>query len=91
MIRCTFMDQSKFYTLIDRPTSADATVFAYLHVILCLPDEIAASSEAKTTEGFASKLRKLVLAHDSLAQYTRRLWTTWFAKKNSLSTYPKLT
>ncbi|KAI9193667.1 uncharacterized protein BJ171DRAFT_247947 [Polychytrium aggregatum] len=60
-----------------RPSYLDATVFAYLHIILSL---LAGSDE--------TELRKLVLRHENLVQYAKRIWSTWFAttpKRNETS------
>ncbi|KAJ3276195.1 hypothetical protein HDV01_005643 [Terramyces sp. JEL0728] len=66
-------DQQYFYG--SRPTTLDAAVFAYIHIILSLMSK--SSSD--------SKLRKLVLQHDNLVQYSRRLWQNWYARVDSVA------
>jgi hypothetical protein len=63
------------YFFGNKPTSLDAVVFAYLHIILSLLSE--SPSE--------SRLRKMTLQHDNLAQYSKRIWTEWYAKVDSIA------
>ncbi|KAJ3261390.1 hypothetical protein HK103_005998 [Boothiomyces macroporosus] len=58
-----------------QPTTLDAVVFAYIHIILSL------LSKSSTD----SKLRKFVLQHDNLVQYSRRLWQNWYARVDSVA------
>ncbi|KAG0231157.1 metaxin 1 [Actinomortierella wolfii] len=61
------------------PSSLDAILFAYLHVILRLPmvndlqQESSSPDNAKATE-----LTRMVRKHDNLVQYAIRVWNEWF-------------
>lgn len=60
------------YIFGSRPSSLDACVFSYLHVILSvLPPD--------------SRLKSLVLGHDNLTMYSRRIWTAWYSRVDSLA------
>jgi glutathione S-transferase len=54
------------YFLGDRPTSLDATTYAFLWHILNAP--------------YASKLKEAALEHENLVAYTRRISEEWFAE-----------
>lgn len=57
-------DNEFFFGL--RPTYLDATLFAHLHIILSTPSQ-------------QCELRRLVLQHENLVQYSKRIWKQYFA------------
>ncbi|KAJ3007740.1 UNVERIFIED_CONTAM: Metaxin-2 [Siphonaria sp. JEL0065] len=65
----TQLDQ-KQYLFGSKPTLADAVLFAYLHILL---------STFTAPTGTHSSVRDIIKRHDNLIQYSRRIWSTWFA------------
>ncbi|KAI8914603.1 hypothetical protein EDD86DRAFT_199686 [Gorgonomyces haynaldii] len=63
------------YLFGSKPSKADARLFSILFIIMSI---------AKP-----SKLKDLVLKHDLLVKYTKRVWTTWFAKPEHQSLLDK--
>ncbi|ORY38669.1 hypothetical protein BCR33DRAFT_682384 [Rhizoclosmatium globosum] len=68
----TQLDQ-KQYLFGAKPSMADATLFAYLHILL---------STFNSPAGVHSSVRDIIKRHDNLIQYSRRIWSTWFATEN---------
>ncbi|KAK3821261.1 MAG: hypothetical protein J3Q66DRAFT_386142 [Benniella sp.] len=56
------------------PSSLDAVVFSYLHVILTLP-------KIKTAEdaGRSGELARIVRKHENLYKYSQGIWAKWFS------------
>ncbi|KAJ3074183.1 metaxin 1 [Podochytrium sp. JEL0797] len=65
------LDQ-KEYLFGSKPSLADATLFAYLHILL---------STFTSPAGSHSNVRDIIKRHDNLIQYSRRIWSTWFNPK----------
>ncbi|KAI8833268.1 hypothetical protein BJ741DRAFT_612509 [Chytriomyces cf. hyalinus JEL632] len=65
------LDQ-KQYLFGSKPTLADATLFAYLHILL---------STFNTAAGSHSHARDIIMRHDNLVQYARRIWGSWFTER----------
>ncbi|KAI8612645.1 hypothetical protein BC830DRAFT_1135703 [Chytriomyces sp. MP71] len=57
------------YLFGSKPTVADATLFAYLHILL---------STFNAAAGTHSHVRDIIMRHDNLVQYSRRIWSSWF-------------
>ncbi|KAF9355598.1 Metaxin-2 [Mortierella sp. NVP85] len=57
------------------PSSLDAVVFSYLHVILTLP-------KIKTAEdaGRSGELARIVKKHENLYKYSQAIWAKWFSQ-----------
>eukprot|EP00842_Homolaphlyctis_polyrhiza_P000487 jgi/Hompol1/1439/HPOL_004351-RA len=56
------------YFFESTPTIVDATLFAHLHTIMSMLKQSISDSQ----------LRSLILEHDNLVKYARRVWTTWY-------------
>ncbi|KAG0253625.1 hypothetical protein DFQ27_007289 [Actinomortierella ambigua] len=64
------------------PSSFDAVLFAYLHVILRLPAvrDLQPENNADSADGAkATELTRMVRKHDNLVRYAIRIWNEWFA------------
>ncbi|KAF9945106.1 hypothetical protein BGZ72_001650 [Mortierella alpina] len=58
----------------DEPSSLDAIVFAYLHVILTMP-KIRHVDDA----GRSGELARIVRKHENLFRYSQNIWKKWFS------------
>ncbi|KAF9971875.1 metaxin 1 [Actinomortierella ambigua] len=76
-------DKSEGYFFGKEPSSLDAILFAYLHVILRLPavrDLHPEDSSATTADGSkATELTRMVRKHENLVQYALRVWNKCYA------------
>ncbi|KAI9331326.1 hypothetical protein BDR26DRAFT_870303 [Obelidium mucronatum] len=68
----TQLDQ-KPYLFGSKPTLADAVLFAYLHTLLSTFNSPGGGG------GPHSSVRDIIKRHDNLIQYSRRIWSTWYA------------
>ncbi|KAF9304672.1 hypothetical protein BGZ74_000880 [Mortierella antarctica] len=69
----TLLGDSDYFFGKDAPSSLDAIVFAYLHVILTLPKIRADNS------GRSSELARIVRKHSNLYEYSQKIWRKYFS------------
>ncbi|KAG0333072.1 hypothetical protein BG000_009495 [Podila horticola] len=69
----TLLGDSDYFFGKDAPSSLDAIVFAYLHVILTLPKIRADDS------GRSSELARIVRKHSNLYEYSQKIWRKYFS------------
>ncbi|KAG0210656.1 hypothetical protein BGX28_009083 [Mortierella sp. GBA30] len=67
-------DKNEYFFGKDKPSSLDAIVFAYLHVILTMP-KIRNVDDA----GRSGELARIVRKHENLFRYSQNIWKKWFA------------
>ncbi|KAG0028583.1 hypothetical protein BGZ81_004598 [Podila clonocystis] len=69
----TLLGNSDYFFGKDAPSSLDAIVFAYLHVILTLP-------KIRTDDsGRSSELARIVRKHSNLYEYSQKIWRKYFS------------
>ncbi|CAO3565397.1 unnamed protein product [Mortierella alpina] len=67
-------DKNEYFFGKDEPSSLDAIVFAYLHVILTMP-KIRHVDDA----GRSGELARIVRKHENLFRYSQNIWKKWFS------------
>ncbi|KAF9995264.1 metaxin 1 [Entomortierella chlamydospora] len=67
-------DMNEYFFGKSKPSSLDAVVFSYLHVILTLP-RIRNADDA----GRSGELASIVRKHENLYKYSQNIWKKWFA------------
>ncbi|KAF9355131.1 metaxin 1 [Mortierella sp. AD094] len=67
-------DKSEYFFGKSKPSSLDAVIFSYLHVILTLP-RIRNADDA----GRSGELASIVRKHENLHKYSQNIWKKWFA------------
>ncbi|KAF9180697.1 hypothetical protein BGZ51_006046 [Haplosporangium sp. Z 767] len=67
-------DKDEYFFGKDKPSSLDAVVFAYLHVILTTP-RIRNVEDA----GRSGELARIVRKHENLFRYSQNIWNKWFS------------
>ncbi|KAF9581520.1 hypothetical protein BGW38_001437 [Lunasporangiospora selenospora] len=67
-------DSQEYFFGKSQPSSLDAIVFSYLHVILTMP-----RLPSVDDGGRSSELARIVRKHSNLYLYAQRTWKTWFA------------
>ncbi|KAF8959675.1 hypothetical protein BGZ46_001710 [Entomortierella lignicola] len=66
-------DNNEYFFGKSKPSSLDAVVFSYLHVILTLP-RIRNADDA----GRSGELASIVRKHENLYKYSQNIWKKWF-------------
>ncbi|KAI9237265.1 MAG: hypothetical protein BYD32DRAFT_461744 [Podila humilis] len=70
----TLLGDSDYFFGKDAPSSLDAIVFAYLHVILTLPKVRSADDSGRSSE-----LARIVRKHSNLFEYSQKMWRKYFS------------
>ncbi|KAF9379831.1 hypothetical protein CPB97_008743 [Podila verticillata] len=70
----TLLGDSDYFFGKDAPSSLDAIVFAYLHVILTLPKVHSADDSGRSSE-----LARIVRKHNNLYEYSQKMWRKYFS------------
>ncbi|KAF9935624.1 hypothetical protein BGZ65_003205 [Modicella reniformis] len=60
------------------PSSLDAVVFSYLHVILTLPTIRNVEADEVDAGRRSGELARIVRKHDNLYKYSQNIWNKWF-------------